>query len=47
MTVADRARAERLAQGLPEKIEDATALARVATLIVYGLRTTDDRGCDD
>lgn len=33
MTAAERAYAERRAQGLPERIEDPSALAEVAQLI--------------
>lgn len=34
MTAAERAHAEREAQGLPERVTDPAALSRIATLIV-------------
>ena len=37
MTAGDRARTERAAQGLPEHVEDPVTLAKIATLIVYGI----------
>lgn len=33
MSAADRAYAERRAQGLPERVEDPAALARIAALM--------------
>jgi hypothetical protein len=46
MSAADRAYAERRAQGLPERVEDPATLARVATLILYGVKALTGIGAD-
>jgi hypothetical protein len=46
MTPAERARRERVAQGLPERIQDRDVLDQVAAILLDGTAEGQDEGGD-